>query len=594
MFDAMRDYDGDGLTDGQEVVGWLIGPIRYSWGSRQLYVHSSAETRHSDKDGIPDNDEWSTAHDTDPMNVDTDQDGLYDGWNDANRNGILDTGEVWGEKQYGTDPRNYDTDGDGLHDGIEVNTPRTSSVMSDDDYSAPSEWFRYMCCQAVIIRMDGSKSFTKDVSQVDDFPITIDLLHDAASPFTYYDFTSEHDWEILVTDKYNGDVIGGSRMSEFHGLLGIQITVPLTITSKVYIYEKPNTPTMASTDMFIGFTFQFEGGYTSPTKWDTDNDGMPDGWEVQYGAAPFVKDANGDIEGILDVGQIESYGPGDGLKNIWEYQLDKNPLMRDCYGFNHHLTNEKITIALQWDASSQELNNIEAGIRKASRFLYDATDGYFFLEKVRIVNNDPLWSSHPQIRIYNAHAVQIGDPHWPQVIGGAGGIQFDPAAGYYIELPRYWEDPVVPPTDRRWSIMFAHEWTHYALWSLDEYKDMYGKNLDNPFCSLMGREFDTLCWFQHGTETKGQAYQFLTTPYDYAVNPMGYDTNTWQWSIYHESTWETIFRKYNSYTGEYFHAIEFDFNRDGIIDTEVPADYRPQVGPDLPIIELLVQIEIIP
>jgi len=77
MFDAMRDYDGDGLTDGQEVVGWLIGPIRYSWGSGMVYVHSSLYIQHSDNDGLTDYQEWNLG--TDPFNPDTDGEGSSDG-----------------------------------------------------------------------------------------------------------------------------------------------------------------------------------------------------------------------------------------------------------------------------------------------------------------------------------------------------------------------------------------------------------------------------------------------------------------------------------------------------------------------------------
>jgi len=35
---------------------------------------------------------------------------------------------------------------------------------------------------------------------------------------------------------------------------------------------------------------------TYPIDSDTDNDGMPDGWEVQYGLNPLGNDANGDLD----------------------------------------------------------------------------------------------------------------------------------------------------------------------------------------------------------------------------------------------------------------------------------------------------------
>ena len=50
-----------------------------------------------------------------------------------------------------------------------------------------------------------------------------------------------------------------------------------------------------------------DSGETDPNNADTDNDGMPDGWEVQHGLNPLVNDAEEDLD-------------GDGFSNIKEYQ----------------------------------------------------------------------------------------------------------------------------------------------------------------------------------------------------------------------------------------------------------------------------------
>ena len=63
----------------------------------------------SDDDGLPDPLEYTTC--TDPNNADTDGDGIFDGVEDVNLNGVVDLNE--------TDPCNIDTDGDGLIDGAE-------------------------------------------------------------------------------------------------------------------------------------------------------------------------------------------------------------------------------------------------------------------------------------------------------------------------------------------------------------------------------------------------------------------------------------------------------------------------------------------
>ncbi|WP_434387203.1 Ig-like domain-containing protein [Melittangium boletus] len=64
----------------------------------------------SDNDGIPDSIETATG--TNPNDDDTDDDGILDGNEDTNANGVVDGGE--------TDPRLKDTDGDDIQDGTEI------------------------------------------------------------------------------------------------------------------------------------------------------------------------------------------------------------------------------------------------------------------------------------------------------------------------------------------------------------------------------------------------------------------------------------------------------------------------------------------
>jgi hypothetical protein len=80
------------------------------------WVHPPrAAAQDIDGDGIPDSLEggiFPPAGKTNTYLPDSDGDGLADGVEDANQNGILDPGE--------TDPRSRDSDGDGYSDGIEV------------------------------------------------------------------------------------------------------------------------------------------------------------------------------------------------------------------------------------------------------------------------------------------------------------------------------------------------------------------------------------------------------------------------------------------------------------------------------------------
>jgi len=77
-----------------------------------------------DGDGLPDDLENQMC--TDPNDADTDDDGILDGVEDANHNGLVDTNE--------TDPCNIDTDGDGIQDGTELGYT-LADIGSDTDTS---------------------------------------------------------------------------------------------------------------------------------------------------------------------------------------------------------------------------------------------------------------------------------------------------------------------------------------------------------------------------------------------------------------------------------------------------------------------------
>jgi len=115
------DTDGDGLPDGVEDAD-------------QDGIVDPGETDplnpDTDGDGIPDGTEPSPLQDMDndglisALDPDSDGDGLGDGVEDADHDGAVDSGE--------TDPVNPDTDGDGLSDGLEV-LAGTSPLALDTD-----------------------------------------------------------------------------------------------------------------------------------------------------------------------------------------------------------------------------------------------------------------------------------------------------------------------------------------------------------------------------------------------------------------------------------------------------------------------------
>ena len=95
------DTDGDGTQDGTELG--ITEPVPDPDGDGPLLGTDTSIFQ-------PDLDPATT---TDPLDADSDDDGILDGAEDTNHDGVVDTGE--------TDPSDLDTDDDGMPDGWEVN-----------------------------------------------------------------------------------------------------------------------------------------------------------------------------------------------------------------------------------------------------------------------------------------------------------------------------------------------------------------------------------------------------------------------------------------------------------------------------------------
>jgi hypothetical protein len=120
------DTDSDGLPDAWEIA-----------------YGTNVEVPDADDD--PDDDFLTNMEEyrlgTDPLNPDTDEDGLLDG-DESN------TGYWFSETNTGTDPLNPDTDGDGLLDGVEnpelpyvdANQPGTDPNVADTDIDGFSDY----------------------------------------------------------------------------------------------------------------------------------------------------------------------------------------------------------------------------------------------------------------------------------------------------------------------------------------------------------------------------------------------------------------------------------------------------------------------
>ncbi|HKY33244.1 MAG TPA: FG-GAP-like repeat-containing protein [Candidatus Polarisedimenticolia bacterium] len=118
---ADSDTDGDGLKDGLErgvVPPGVLGP--------DGVADPGAPVKDGTAGGLATDFDTHPASTTDPLDADTDDDGLSDGAEDTMSNGAVDPGE--------SDPNDHDTDGDLLFDGLERG--RTLGVGADTDPAA--------------------------------------------------------------------------------------------------------------------------------------------------------------------------------------------------------------------------------------------------------------------------------------------------------------------------------------------------------------------------------------------------------------------------------------------------------------------------
>jgi len=146
------DTDNDGLLDGDSItvtsedpryIAWADAGIVFTQGTGQRTFRGENEmgtnpiNPDTDGDGLPDGVETNTGEyvnatntGTDPLNRDTDGDGLSDGVE-------TNTGEFVSKSNTGTNPHNPDTDGDGVGDWYEIYSSFTDPFDASDKPIVP-------------------------------------------------------------------------------------------------------------------------------------------------------------------------------------------------------------------------------------------------------------------------------------------------------------------------------------------------------------------------------------------------------------------------------------------------------------------------
>ncbi len=321
------DTDKDGMPDAWEL----------NFGLDPLNAIDAGQD--PDNDGRTNRDEYRMlfsiyARSTEPLDADTDDDGLDDGAEaeagsdpfnqDTDGDGLSDFEEV---KVYGTDPLKADSDGDDLLDAEEVFIWFTNPMRFDTDLDglgdgAEVEFWKNRLNQALAdlaagvpaktwlvdlhpgftagalanlygptgdLDGDGRSNLLDSDSDADSLPDGVEVkAHktDPAEPDTDGDEMPDG-WEVRYgldpLDPADADLDSdgdGVEVWTSTSNPGAIVVTPITLD-----FHRPDArwDTVAEVSAFTNI-MEFKAG-TNPTSHDTDCDGIPDGWEVYYSRA---------------------------------------------------------------------------------------------------------------------------------------------------------------------------------------------------------------------------------------------------------------------------------------------------------------------
>jgi len=126
---------------------------------------------------------------------------------------------------------------------------------------------------------------------------------------------------------------------------------------------------------------------------------------------------------------------------------------------NNTLIGLHLLASIEWDASSAELEAFRSELVRISQFLYNATDGQFFVEQIDLADDAAFWND-TDYRIYANLDVR------PNVNLRVGGF-LRGGGGTWMNMRR------APAGTDFWSTfdVFAHEFGHYGFDVRDEYAD---------------------------------------------------------------------------------------------------------------------------
>jgi hypothetical protein len=279
-----------------------------------------------DGDGIPN--EWEVEHGLDPKDP-------------ADNETDTDVDDLIAIEEYtrGTDPTAWDTDGDGLSDGDEVDyglDPTDADDLNDDldgDGIPNGREVEYGLDPNDATDRNGDLDgdgmpngweFDNDLDPTDPEDAMLDPDGDAV----------DTRWAIVEWLWVDED---GDGIKEPRG--GATPVDPVKVGLNIHEYMRGTDPNDRDTDndcypQDSGTMNDFDEIVyhgTNATMWDTDTDGMPDGWEVYYNFQPKnSSDAYGDDDDNLeewthDCDPFDNDTDGDGCHDDWEVLYGFDP-----------------------------------------------------------------------------------------------------------------------------------------------------------------------------------------------------------------------------------------------------------------------------
>ncbi len=335
--DVASDIDNDGLTNQQELIYTSdpFLPDTDNDGMGDLFEYQNNLNPHyndsiidSDNDGLSNIQEYNLG--TMANDPDTDDDDLLDGWEffngfnplvddwqvDTDNDGLFNLDEI----SFATDPFDPDTDNDGLLDSQEITYSLEDGFESGDfsqlmwvtqglypwtitnedgchgSYcakSTPISWdvpYDYSSSRVVLalhvwMPIDGKMSFAFKI-KCNFYPSKFQVKVDSVVVY-------EWQWDTWIWDSREINLPQGNHVIEFECIEAYE-----TFREEIVLID----------DIQISVNSL----RTSVLNPDTDNDGIPDGWEYYNDCDPLDNDSQFDPD-------------NDGLTNIQEYHAGTDP-----------------------------------------------------------------------------------------------------------------------------------------------------------------------------------------------------------------------------------------------------------------------------